>query len=164
VAVPPPADTTAVYATTGFLPGYTDPLLITLSQPVSNVSLLVTNETPDTYTLSDNLRHSSSSAIGNNVNQTLALVDSGVTQIALATAGTAGWDFAIDNVTYTTTVPEPESALPMLGALLCVFCRPRISFPRNQSAGVAARAHELDSCVDAWREPVRSKRTVSRLR
>lgn len=121
VAVPPSADPTAVYATTGFLPGYADPLVISFSQPVSNVSLLVTNETPDTYTLSDNAGHSSSLAIGNNVTQMLSLVDSGVTQVTVATAATAGWDFAIDNVTFTTTVPEPSPTIPVAGALLCVF-------------------------------------------
>ena len=133
VSVPPAADTSAVYATTAFLAGYTDPLVITFAQPVSNVSLLVTNETPDTYTLADNLGNSSSMAISNNVNQTLSLVDGGVTQVAIGTLGAGGWDYAIDNVTYTTTVPEPASAFPIIGALFGLFWRARISISANQS-------------------------------
>lgn len=120
-ATPPPADATVVYATTGFLSGYTDPLTITFSQPVSNVSLSVTNETADTYTLTDNAGHSVSLAIGTNVNQTLTLGDSGVTQLTISTLATVGWDFAIDNVSFTpVAVPEPEMALPVAGALLCL--------------------------------------------
>ncbi|MBV8833808.1 MAG: PEP-CTERM sorting domain-containing protein [Acidobacteriaceae bacterium] len=123
VAVPPPAETSAVYATTGFLTGYTDPLVITFTQPVSNVSLIVTNQTPDTYTLADNLGHSSSLAIGNNVNQMLSLTDTGATQVTIGTNATVGWDFAIDNVTFTvSSAPEPNTialmALGLAGALL----------------------------------------------
>lgn len=113
----PSADTTVVYATNGFLTGYTDPLVIVFSQPVSNVGMIVTNETPDTYTLADNLGHSTSLPIGNNVNQMLSLTDTGVTRVTIATNATVGWDFAIDNVTFTPSVPEP-AALAYLGVLL----------------------------------------------
>ena len=123
VAVQPAAETSAVYAATGFLTGYTDPLVITFTQPVSNVSLIVTNQTPDTYTLADNLGHSSSLAIGNNVNQMLSLTDTGATQVTIGTNATVGWDFAIDNVTFTvSSAPEPNTialmALGLAGALL----------------------------------------------
>ncbi|MBV9404016.1 MAG: hypothetical protein JO211_01630, partial [Acidobacteriaceae bacterium] len=93
-------DLTAVYATANGAP-YADPLTITFSQAVSNVSLLLTNETPDTYTLADNLGHSNSTAVNANTGQTLSLVDSGVTQMTIASAIPFGWDFAIDNVSFT---------------------------------------------------------------
>jgi len=117
----PSADTSVVYATNGFISGYTDPLVITFSAPVSNVSLQVTNETPDTYTLADNVGHSSAVPIGNNVNQILSLTDEGVTRVTIATNATVGWDFAIDNVSFTAapaTTPEPASiALGSVGML-----------------------------------------------
>src|SRR5581483_2046640 len=116
-------DATAVYATTGFITGYTDPLVIAFSQPVSNVSLVVTNETPDTYTLMDNLGGSVALAAGNNVNQVLSLSDIGATQISIGTASPVGWDFAIDTVSFTpapTSAPEPLTAFPV-AAFLGVF-------------------------------------------
>ncbi|HZS56005.1 MAG TPA: hypothetical protein VFA65_16500 [Bryobacteraceae bacterium] len=122
------ADATAVYATTGFIAGYTDPLIITFSQPVSNVSLVVTNETPDTYTLMDNLGGSAPLAIGNNINQTLSLNDIGVTQVSISTAAPVNWDFAIDNVSFTTAVtsaPEPLTVLPIAGFLGVFLLRRR---------------------------------------
>jgi len=112
------ADLTAVYATTGFLAGYTDPLVITFSQPVSNVSLIVTNETPDTYTLADNRGGSSAMLVGYNVDESFSLSDANVTQVSISTAATVGWDFAIDNVSFTTVSPEPDMVWPQLAALV----------------------------------------------
>jgi hypothetical protein len=133
-ATPPSADLTVVYATTGFLPNYTDPLVISFSQPVSNVSLMVTNETADTYTLADNAGHLVTLAIGTNENETLTLADAGITQVTIATLATVGWDFAIDNVSFTSTAaPEPSTALltacALVGLLWCIYS----SRVRNQS-------------------------------
>ncbi len=119
-------DATAVYATVGGVAGYTDPLVITFSQAVNNVSLMVTNETPDTYTLADNLGNSFGLTASANSNQTLSLTDSGVTQITIATTATVGWDFAIDNVSFTSSaVPEPSTvgffSLGLMAALLIAF-------------------------------------------
>jgi len=116
------SDTSAVYATVS-VPKYADPLSITFSQPVSNVSLLITNEIPDTYTVADNLGTSSTVSLNANTGRIFSLVDSGVTQITISSAVTAQWDFAIDNVTFTapmSSAPEPGTAI-LLGAALSAF-------------------------------------------
>jgi hypothetical protein len=116
-------DTTGVYATANFLTGYSDPLLISFSTPVSGFSILVTDVLPDTYTVSDDRGGSSSLAIGSG-QQVFSLSDSGITTVDISSASTAIWDFAIDNVTYTplaATVPEPASILlvvPFLGGMV----------------------------------------------
>lgn len=105
-------DTTAVYATTNGIPGpYADPLTIAFSQPVSGFSIIVTNEFPDTYTVADNKGGSSGLSVNANTSQTFTLPDSGITSVTIASSSIAGWDFAIDNVTFTplTTTPEPQT-------------------------------------------------------
>lgn len=116
----PGADTTVVYATNGFGTGYTDPLVITFAQAVSNVSLLVTNETPDTYTLSDDLGNLVTLSVGNNVSQTLSLSDAGAMQITIRTVSPVGWDYAIDNVSFAAAAvaPEPLTTAPVAASLL----------------------------------------------
>ena len=122
-------DQTGVYATANFLTGYSDPLPITFSTPVSGFSILVTNVSPDTFTVSDNLGGTSSFAIGAGGQHTFTLSDSGITSVDVSSANTGSWDFAIDNVTYTplaTTVPEPASILLLVTILgATVFLRRR---------------------------------------
>lgn len=110
-------DKSAVYATVYGLAGYTDPLVVTFSQPVSNVSLLIANETPDTYSLADNLGNTVSGgngivcdASGACPSFVLTLSDNAVTKLTISTLATVGWDFAIDNISFTpsaSATPEP---------------------------------------------------------
>ena len=115
-------DTTVVYATTGNLPLYTDPIVVTFAQPVDNVGLLVTNLAPDIYTLADNKGNFITSAqLNAGDSSMLNLTDSGVTRLTISSAVLFGWTFAIDNVTYTpstTVVPEPPTAILLAGLLL----------------------------------------------
>jgi len=113
-------DVSAVYATAGG-PPYLDPLTITFSQPVAGFSLTVTNNAPDTYILADNLGGSQSFVLNANANQIFSLADTGITGVTISSATTAFWDFAIDNVTFSTAsavVPEPATFLPAAGVLL----------------------------------------------
>jgi hypothetical protein len=113
-------DQTGVYATIGpaFVSGgYSNPLTITFSSPVSGFSLMVTNVLPDTFTVADNLGGSSSAAIATGGQNVFSLSDVGITSVTImsTTAGNT-WDFAIDNVTFTpASVPEPSTM--MLGGI-----------------------------------------------
>ena len=113
-------DQTGVYATispsiTGF-PGYTNPLPITFSTPVSGFSVLITNVLADTFTVLDNLGGSQTFAIGGGGQQVFTLADSGITSVLISSTNRDRWDFAIDNVTFTKT-PEPASVLLLLTGL-----------------------------------------------
>lgn len=123
-------DQTGVYATVSpnFVPGgYTDPLPIGFSTPVSGFSILVTNVLADTFTVSDNLGGSQSFAIGSNGQQLFTLLDTGITSVTVSSANHAQWDFAIDNVTFTpSAVPEPTNVvlvLTVLGATVALSRR-----------------------------------------
>ena len=113
-------DLSAVYATAG-MPPYLDPLTITFSQPVAGFSLTVTNNAPDTYIVADNLGGSQSFGLNANTSQIFSLMDTGITGVTIVSATTTFWDFAIDNVTFSTAsavVPEPAIFLPAAGVLL----------------------------------------------
>ncbi len=120
-------DTSAVYATVSpnfFVGAYTDPLTIAFSQSVSNFSVLITNEFPDTYTITDNNGTMSSATVNfYETNQMLSLTDSGINQITIASSvPMTDWDFAIDNVNFTpTAVPEPAMFIPIAAALLSML-------------------------------------------
>lgn len=116
-------DLSAVYATAGATP-YLDPLTITFSQPVAGFSLTVTNNSPDTYIVADNLGGSQSFALNANTSQIFSLADTGITGVTISSATTAFWDFAIDDVTFaapTGGVPEPAMFMSVGSVLLGWF-------------------------------------------
>ena len=118
----PSPDQTAVYATANLAGGYTNPIPIHFSQPVSGFSILVTNLIADNYTVSDNLGGSETLFIAGSSQAVFTLPDVGITSVTVQSAATGGqFDFAIDNVTFTPAappVPEPSSlALLSLGGL-----------------------------------------------
>ena len=116
------ADQTGVCATEGlFGSGETNPLVITFALPVDAFSLFVANgDDTRSYTVSDNLGDSitkslpSAGALGA---ATFSLLGNGITTVNITSANTGAWDFAIDNVSFSTptSVPEPE-ALLLVGA------------------------------------------------
>jgi hypothetical protein len=115
-------DQTAVYATTSFTGsgGYTDPLTITFSQPINLFSIDVTNATPDTFTVADNLSGSQSFSLPGSSTHNFSLTDSGITSVTIRSASTTAWDFAIDNVQFTQVtsgVPEPSAMLLLASSL-----------------------------------------------
>jgi PEP-CTERM motif len=130
-----PADTTAVYATANF-PGLTNPLNIVFSAPVSAFSVLVLNGINDfgSYLVTDNLGGTATALLAPNPSSgafTFALAESGITSVSITgpTFGSPsdlGWDFSIDNVTFTpvsATVPEPGSLALLGSGLVGIFFR-----------------------------------------
>lgn len=116
-------DETNVYATTGGLSGgYTNPIVITFSAPISGFSVLLTNNDPDTFTVADNVGDTQSLTIGPLANQTFNLSGVGITQVTIGEAVATNWDFAIDNVTFTAGASAPEpGTLMLLGAGLAAL-------------------------------------------
>lgn len=105
-------DSTAVYGTAFFGgPGYTNPLTILFSEPVSGFNVQVTNEGADVYTVADNLGGSQSSVLGMNDPHLFSLPDTGITSVTISGASPF-WDFAIDNVGFAPTGPPPGSPVP----------------------------------------------------
>jgi hypothetical protein len=128
------ADQTAVYASQGlFGSGETNPLVITFAQPVEEFSVWVLNgDDVRSYTVSDNLGDSltdslpSAGGLGAFV---FSLPGDEVTTVNITSANTDAWDFAIDNVTFSsaTSTPEPESLLlAAAGMLLLAAARRKV--------------------------------------
>jgi hypothetical protein len=125
------ADQTGVYASEGlFGSGETNPLLITFASPVSNFSVFVANgDDVRSYSVSDNLGDSvtmSLATAGGLGAATFSLPGNGITTVEITSANANAWDFAIDNVTFTTAsaTPEPESLL-LLAAGVVVLAATR---------------------------------------
>jgi hypothetical protein len=124
-------DLTHVYATTNLVSGaYTNPLVINFSSPVTGVSLYVTNNDPDTFTVADNVGDSESLTLGLNAYQLFTLGGTGITQVTISEAG-GSWDFAIDNVGANAT-PEPGT-LVLLGASLAAIAFRKRGFLKARS-------------------------------
>jgi hypothetical protein len=122
------ADETGVYTNQGlFGSGETNPVVITFASPVSNFSILVANgEDVRNYTVSDNLGDSvtmSLASAGGLGAGAFSLAGSGITTVKITSANADGWDFAIDNVTFTEAapVPEPSSLLLLAGGSLALL-------------------------------------------
>jgi hypothetical protein len=107
-------DQTAVYATTNGLPGaYTNPLRIVFSEPINTFNVLIANNLADTYKVTDNLGGSQSFFLTANDRRTFRLPDLGIASVTIASATSAAWDFAIDDV----NAPEPSLCIPVAGVL-----------------------------------------------
>jgi hypothetical protein len=123
-------DLTNVYATVDCC-GYTNPLSIVFDSAVANLSLLVTNNVNATYTLTDNMGRSASlSASAFNMPLTLTLPFEGITAATVLSTGVPGFDFAIDNVSFTaaeTVVPEPGTMLLVGGGIAGMLLRRRMN-------------------------------------
>ena len=116
------------YGTANFCDNCTNPINIAFSSPVSNLSLLVINNSSDnngpitlSYTLADNNSHSVALNILSSATLSLPF-----TSILSATVSSAGdqfgqYSFFIDNVTYDAVATPLPAALPLfatgLGAL-----------------------------------------------
>ena len=109
--------------------GYSNPLSIVFDNAVANLSAVVTNNVNATYTLADNLGRSvSSSAPAFNTPLTLTLPFGAITAATVLSTGVAGFDFAIDDVSFTAgaaPVPEPSSMLLVGGAIVGMALRRR---------------------------------------
>jgi hypothetical protein len=123
-------DETAVYATSsGEGSGYTNPLVINFSVPVSSFSIDVGNGDLDSFafTVADNRGGSTTKTLGASpLASSLALFtlpDANISSVTITSAeGQAEWGFAIDNVSFTTAAPEPASGLLIvLGSAALVF-------------------------------------------
>ena len=110
-------DPTGVYASEGIFGsgGDTNPVVISFSSPVDDFSVLVLNGGDvRTYVVSDNLGDSiieslpSAAALGA---ATFSLAGNGLTSVDISSLITTEWDFAIDNVSFTSaaSIPEPDS-------------------------------------------------------
>jgi PEP-CTERM motif-containing protein len=124
-------DLTSVYATVDCC-GYSNPIGIVFDRAIANLSLLVTNNVNATYTLADNLGRSVSlSAPAFNTPLTLTLPFEGITAATVLSTGVPGFDFAIDNVSFTSSeaapVPEPASMLLVGGGIAMLLLRRRNS-------------------------------------
>jgi hypothetical protein len=115
------ANQTGVYATWLFTSGATNPLVITFSTPVTGFSVQVFNGgESQNYTVSSNLGESivrSIGTAGSGGSSTFALAGA-LTRVEVLGAS-AGFNFAIDNVTYGA-VPEPGTA-GLLAAATCLL-------------------------------------------
>ena len=110
-------DSSGVYATTSLSAGaYTNPIAIAFSSAISSLSLVLTNNIADTFTVTDDLGDTVSAALGANASHIFSLSGPGISSVFVSEAGSS-YNFAIDNVTFApgvTLAPEP-SALLLLG-------------------------------------------------
>jgi PEP-CTERM motif len=113
-----------------------NPLTITFSAPVSNVTLIATNALGATYTFTDNLGNAALITLGVlTVPAPLvdfSLVDSGITSATFGSSA-SGWDFAIEGLTYTpaaVVTPEPSALLLLVTGLLALAFFARRKSPR----------------------------------
>ena len=122
-------DPTSVYASEGIFGsgGDTNPVVISFSSPVDDFSVLVLNGGDvRTYMVSDNLGDSiteslpSAGALGA---ATFSLAGNGLTTVSISSLITAEWDFAIDNVSFTSasSIPEPDSVKLLALGLMAVL-------------------------------------------
>jgi hypothetical protein len=106
-------DKTGVYGTAEAPQGlgYTDPIKISFSQGVSNVSLELVDHGTASFSLTDNLGQTITENLSSSQDLTFNFTGDGITSIYINEASPY-WDFAIDNVSFTSdapTVPEPST-------------------------------------------------------
>jgi hypothetical protein len=115
-----PADQTGVYATAVFGIGEINPLTIDFSIPVNGFSVVVANGgAAQNYTVTSNVGDVVTKSLpvagaGGAATFALSGTDISTVSIAASTPGiSAGWNFAVDNVTFTPA-PEPGSGWLLL--------------------------------------------------
>jgi hypothetical protein len=131
-----PANQTSVYGTASFVPGMSNPMIITFSQPVTNFFMNLYNGqvTDATYEVSDNNGNSQNFTLPPNLSSGQSLVGIAATGTIITIediTGSGSWDFLIDNITFNE--PLPPSLVPdggtTVGLLLmgltaiCVFAK-----------------------------------------
>jgi hypothetical protein len=104
-----PVDESIVYGTAAFCPGCSPTLTISFSQKVSNFSIFLLNGdvVNVTYTVKDDAGGTQVVTLPANTvsgSSTIALPDSGIVQVMISGADSAGfWDFEIDNIRFSPT-------------------------------------------------------------
>jgi hypothetical protein len=116
-------DETGVYATTGYVPGYSDQITINFASGVDRVSFEVTNNSAGTFWVSDNVGDYYSGALDNNGTGTFTLGGDDITYVTISesAAGSNLFNFAIDdvdsNIAGKTGFSVPGAATPEPGSL-----------------------------------------------
>jgi hypothetical protein len=119
---------TCARSTCGITYTFSDPMTITFSQPVSDLTVEIVNNLPDTFILADNNGNYVSANLPYLADTSITLDDAGITSATIGTADD-GWDFALEGggaITFTpdlppdppydpTSTPEPATA-SLLGA------------------------------------------------
>jgi hypothetical protein len=128
-----PADQTSVYGTASFVPGMSNPLVITFSQPVTNFFMnLYNGQTTDaTYNVSDNNGNSQNFTLPPNLSGGQSLVGIAATGSIMTIqdiSGTGTWDFFIDNIGFNQAIPTPDGGttvgLLLMGlTAICVLAK-----------------------------------------
>ena len=113
---------------------FSDPITITFAQPVSDLTVVIVNNLPDTFTLADNNGNSVSASLPYLADTAITLNDTDITSVTIGTADD-GWDFALqgnDSLTFTPDpstdpipTPEPGTAILLCTGLLGLAMRTR---------------------------------------
>jgi hypothetical protein len=109
-----PADTTSLYYTSFFLVGASNPITITFPANIQGFSVnLYNGETySDPFTVADNAGNTNTVTLPNNTVTGTASVSLAATGnvVTISTTDKAGFDFAIDNITFDQTTTVGQSA------------------------------------------------------
>ena len=128
-----PANQTSLYGTASFVPGMSNPMLITFSEPVQNFFMnLYNGQTIDTtYSVADNNGNSQNFTLPPNLSggQSLVGIPATGTMIFIEDISSLGsWDFFIDNIGFNQPLPTPDGGttvgLLLMGlTAICVFAK-----------------------------------------
>lgn len=101
---------TCASSTCGISYSFANPITITFAQPVSDLTIVIANNLPDTFTLADNNGNSVSAALPYLANTALTLNDSDITTATIGAADDS-WDFALQGDDSLTFIPDSPSDL-----------------------------------------------------
>jgi hypothetical protein len=142
-----PADQTALYGTASFVPGMSNPLVITFSQPVQNFFMnLYNGQVSDaTYNVSDNNGNSQNFTLPPNLSGGQSLVGIAATGTIITIqdiTDSGSWDFFIDNIGFNQPLPTPDGGttvgLLLMGlTAICVFAKKTLRTQRGHGPGRA---------------------------